>query len=113
GKQVKFVVGSAGGGGYEFYSRLVTRHMSEQSAGKPLFIVQAMPGAAGIISANYLYNVAARDGSEMGMVGRAVGTYSLLNPTDQAPKYDATKFNWLGSPQSEVGLVLARQPSPI
>ena len=28
GRQIKFVVGSAGGGGYEFYSRLLGRYMS-------------------------------------------------------------------------------------
>lgn len=113
GKQVKFVIGSAGAGGYEAYSRLITRTMSEHIPGHPLFIIQAMPGAGGIVSANYLYNIAARDGSELGMVGRAVGTQQLLDPNDQGPRYDAKKFNWIGSPESTVGLVIARQPSAI
>jgi tripartite-type tricarboxylate transporter receptor subunit TctC len=75
--------------------------------------MQNMPGAAGVVAANYLYNLAHRDGSEIGMVGRAVGTLPLLDPGNPGPKYVATKFNWIGTPQQEVGLVLVRMPSPI
>lgn len=113
GKQVKFVVGSAGGGGYEFYSRLVGRYMSRHLPGNPIFVVTAMPGAAGIIAANHLFNVAPKDGTEIGMVGRAAGTQPLLDPKDTGPRYTATKFNWIGSPQQEVGLVLARTSSAV
>jgi tripartite-type tricarboxylate transporter receptor subunit TctC len=113
GRQIKFVIGSAGGGGYEFYSRLLGRYMSRYLPGNPLFVVQAMPGAAGMIAANYLYNIAPRDGSEMGMVGRAVGIQPLIDPKDPGPRYVATKFNWIGTPQKEVGLVLVRASSPI
>ena len=113
GRQIKFVVGSAGGGGYEFYSRLLGRYMSKYLPGNPTFVVQSMPGAAGMIAANYLYNIAPRDGSEMGMVGRAVGIQPLIDPKDPGPRYVATKFNWIGTPQKEVGLVLVRTSSPI
>src|SRR5262245_56421512 len=113
GRQIKFVVGSAGGGGYEFYSRLLGRYMSRHLPGNPLFVVQSMPGAGGMVSANYLYNIAQRDGSEMGMVGRAVGTQPLLDPKDPGPRYVATKFNWIGTPQQEVGLVLVRTASTV
>lgn len=113
GKQIKFVVGSAGGGGYEVYSRLLSRHLSKHLPGHPIFVVSAMPGAAGIIAANYLYNLAPRDGSEIGMVGRATGTQPLLDPKDTGPRYDALRFNWIGSPQQEVGLVMARTDSAV
>jgi tripartite-type tricarboxylate transporter receptor subunit TctC len=113
GRQIKFVVGSQGGGGYEFYSRLLGRYMSRHLPGNPLFVVQAMPGAGGMVAANYLYNIAPRDGSELGMVGRAVGTQPLLDPKDPGPRYVATKFNWVGTPQQEVGLVMVRAASSI
>ena len=113
GRQVKFVIGSAGGGGYDFYSRLVARYLTRHLAGNPIFVMENKPGAAGVAAANYLYNQAPRDGSEIGMVGRAVGTLPLLDPGNPGPKYVATKFNWLGTPQQEVGLVLVRMPSPI
>jgi tripartite-type tricarboxylate transporter receptor subunit TctC len=113
GKQIKFVVGSAGGGGYESYSRLLIPYLSRHLPGHPTFVMQQMPGAAGMVAANYLYNIARRDGSELGMVGRGVGIEPLLDPKDPGPRYVAAKFNWIGTPQQEVGLVLMRLPSPI
>ncbi len=113
GKQIKFVVGSAGGGGYESYSRLMLPYLSRHLPGHPLFVLQEMPGAAGMVAANYLYNIARHDGSEIGMVGRGVGIEPLLDPKDRGPRYVAAKFNWIGTPQQEVGLVFMRLPSPI
>jgi tripartite-type tricarboxylate transporter receptor subunit TctC len=113
GKQVKLIVGGGVGGGYDFYGRVVTRFMSRYLPGHPTFVASNMPGAGGIIAANYLYNIAPRDGSEIAILGRAVATQSLLNPKDKAPRYTATNFNWIGTPQQEVGLVLARRTSNI
>jgi len=113
GRQIKFVVGSAGGGGYESYSRLLIPYLSRHLPGHPLFVLQEMPGAAGMVAANYLYNIARHDGSEIGMVGRGVGIEPLLDPKDRGPRYVAAKFNWIGTPQQEVGLVLVRSSSPI
>jgi tripartite-type tricarboxylate transporter receptor subunit TctC len=113
GKQVKLFVGSSAGTGYDVYARLVGRFMSKHLPGNPLIITPNMPGAGGVIVSNYLYNVAARDGSEIAMLPRGAATQPLLDPKDTAPKYAATKFNWIGTPQQEVGLLLVRQPSPI
>jgi tripartite-type tricarboxylate transporter receptor subunit TctC len=113
GKQVKFVVGSAGGGGYEVYSRLLLPYLTRHLPGHPLFVMQEMPGAGGMVAANYLYSIARQDGSEIGMVGRGTGIEPLLDPKDKALRYVATRFNWIGTPQQEVGLVLMRLPSPI
>jgi tripartite-type tricarboxylate transporter receptor subunit TctC len=113
GKQIKFVVGSAGGGGYESYSRLLLPYLSRHLPGHPLFVLQEMPGAAGMVAANYLYNIARQDGSEIGMVGRGVGIEPLLDPKDRGPRYVASKFNWIGTPQQEVGLIFMRLPSPV
>jgi tripartite-type tricarboxylate transporter receptor subunit TctC len=113
GKQVKLFVGSSAGTGYDTYARLVGRFMSKHLPGNPLIITPNMPGAGGIIVSNYLYNVAPRDGSEIAMLPRGAATQPLLEPKDAAPKYVATKFNWIGTPQQEVGLLLVRQPSPI
>ncbi len=113
GRQAKFFIASAGGGGYDFYARLVGRFMARHIPGNPLFVMQNMPGSGGVILANHLYNVAPRDGSEIGMVARAAGTQPLLDPKDKGPRYDATRFNWIGTPQQEVGLLLVRQSSPI
>jgi tripartite-type tricarboxylate transporter receptor subunit TctC len=113
GRQVKYILGSAGGGGYDAYTRTVTRHMGKHIPGNPTFVIQNMPGAGGVVAANYLYNVSPRDGSEIGMTGRASAIEALINPADRSIKFVATKFNWIGTPQQEIGMLLVWQPSPI
>ena len=113
GRQVKFIVGTAGGGGYEYYARLVCRFMARHLPGHPAVVLAGHARRRRRTAANHLYNVAKMDGSEIGMVGRAVGTQPLLDPRDKGPRYDAAKFNWIGTPQQEVGLLIVRQSSPI
>ena len=108
GRQVRLIIGGGVGGGYDFYGRVVARTMSRYLPGHPTFVASNMPGAGGIGAANYLANIAPKDGSEIAILGRAVATEQLLNPKDKAPRYAATSFNWIGTPQQEVGLVLAR-----
>src|SRR5258706_6187948 len=113
GKRIRFIVGSAGGGGYESYSRLVMRVMSRYIPGEPSVVVENMPGGGGLLMPNYLFNRSPRDGSEIGMAERAASYEPLINPEDGNAKFDALAFNWIGSPQREIGLVILREPSPI
>src|SRR5579871_121341 len=62
GKIVRLVVGSAPGGSYDAYARLVARHLGQYLAGQPTVIVQNLPGASGATSASFLYSSAPRDG---------------------------------------------------
>src|SRR5262245_56268458 len=52
------------GGGYDFYSRLLARHIGRHLPGNPTVVVKNMPGAGGVVLANYLQARAARDGTE-------------------------------------------------
>lgn len=99
GKSVAFIVASGAGGGYDLYARMIARHYPKYLAGNPGFVVQNMPGASGVRAMNYIYNVAAKDGSVIGMLPN----FSSLAPfykVNQA-KFDSTKFNWIGSPSQE------------
>jgi tripartite-type tricarboxylate transporter receptor subunit TctC len=113
GKQIKFMLGSAGGGGYDAYTRTIVRYMGKHIPGNPTFLVQNMPGAGGLVAANYIYNVAAKDGTEIGMTGRAAAIEALINPADKAVKFEATKFNWIGTPQQEIGVLLVATSTPV
>jgi tripartite-type tricarboxylate transporter receptor subunit TctC len=113
GKQIKLVVGAGSGGSYDVYGRLVAQFMTRHLPGHPSYVAPMMSGASGIIAANSLYNVAPRDGTELGIVGRAVTTLPLFDPGNKGIKYDVRKFNWIGSPQQEVGLLMVRGSSPI
>src|SRR5438552_3699083 len=67
-KQIRLIVGSAPGGGYDAYGRLLSQYMRQHIPGTPTIIVQNMPGAGSLVAANYIYNVAPKDGTAFGAV---------------------------------------------
>jgi tripartite-type tricarboxylate transporter receptor subunit TctC len=81
--------------------------------GHPNFVVENRPGGGGLLSSNYLYNVAPKDGSEIAMVERAAAMDPLINAKEGRAKFDPRKFGWIGSPTQEVGIGVLRLPSPI
>src|SRR5712671_1938088 len=95
GKRVNLVIGYGPGGGYDTYARLLARFIGEHIPGNPTVIAQNMPGAGSRGAANWLYNVAPKDGT-------VVATLSQTTPTDQALgqpgiQFEAQKFNWIGN----------------
>ena len=76
------------------HARVFAQHLQKYS-GHPVTI-KAVPGAAGVTAANYLYNVAEKDGTVIGLVQNNTPLEPLFG-TKEA-RYDATKFNWLGTP---------------
>src|SRR5882757_2685984 len=73
GKQIKLWIGfSTVSYGYDTYGRMLARHLPKYLPGNPTIIVQNRPGAGSLRLANYLYNVAPKDGSEIAMIGRGV-----------------------------------------
>jgi tripartite-type tricarboxylate transporter receptor subunit TctC len=101
-KRIQIIVGSGAGGGYDTYSRMLSRHMGRHIPGKPRFTVKNQPGAGSVIAANYVYNVAAQDGTVIGGIQRNIPFLPIFG--DKGPKYDPIKINWLGSLNSEVGV---------
>ena len=53
GKTIRLIVGFTAGGGYDAYTRTIGRHMGKHIPGNPVMIVENMPGAGSMISANY------------------------------------------------------------
>jgi tripartite-type tricarboxylate transporter receptor subunit TctC len=95
GKTINVLIGVNVGGGYDFEARLLARFMRAHIPGNPVLVPQNMIGAGGIKMANYLYSIAAQDGTAIGMfpntlvAAQAVGTEGV--------QYDANKFFWIGS----------------
>ena len=111
GKTVSLVVSSATGGGYDTLSRLVAKHMVRHMPGAPNIVVRNMPGAGGVIATNHLYNVASRDGLTFGQLQNTLPFEPLLG--NKEAMYDSSKFNWLGSPSYETGLLVVRAKAPV
>ena len=111
GKTVTFIIGSAAGGGYDTYSRLLAIHLGRHLEGRPSIIAQNMPGAGSIRAANYLYNVAAKDGTAIGMLDEAIYLNQMLGTPEL--KIDATKFNWIGRLLANSAVLFARRGAPV
>ena len=77
GKTIQMIVGSGAGGGYDLYARMVARHLGRFVPGNPGFITQIMPGAGGVVGANYVANVAAKDGTVIGGCSARGASYSI------------------------------------
>jgi tripartite-type tricarboxylate transporter receptor subunit TctC len=103
GKSLSFTVVYEPGGTYDLYSRLLVAHWSKHIPGNPAIVVQYMPGAGGLVGTLHLYNRAAQDGTQLGMLPRDIAINQILHPEDA--RYDARRFSWLGRISSYTGVV--------
>ena len=95
GKTVTIVVGQEPGTGFDIYSRTLARHFGRLIPGNPTIVVQNMPGASGVVSGNWLNNIAPKDGTVIGTFSQNVALEPLFG--NAAAKYDATKMLWIGN----------------
>ena len=105
GKTINLFVAFPAGGGYDIYSRLAARYMSRYIPGAPNIVTQNMPGAGGVKAANFLYDVALRDGTAIGMLADNAATEEVL--AMPGVTYVTAKFNWIGRVTSSVNIEAA------
>jgi tripartite-type tricarboxylate transporter receptor subunit TctC len=110
-KTIRIIVGSAPGGGYDAYARLVGDHMRRHIPGNPQIVIQNMPGAGSLVAMNHIANVAAKDGTVIGAINAAMTTQPLIKP--ETAKFDPRKMNWIGSTLREYHIGLLRANSPV
>jgi tripartite-type tricarboxylate transporter receptor subunit TctC len=103
GRTITFVTVFAPGGTYDFYGRMVATHLGNFVPGNPKIVVQYMPGAGGLTGAIRLATQAASDGTEIGMVDRAIAVNQVLRAG--AAPLDVRKFQWIGSVSSYGGVL--------
>lgn len=97
-------------GAYDGYARALARCLPRYIPGNPAIVVQGKPGAAGVVAANYLYNIAPRDGTVIATVHGNVLVAPLLS-TGQV-RFDLSKFGWIGNVTRDtyVGYVMSSAP---
>lgn len=105
GQTVIIYSSTSPGGGYDAYARLLARHIGKYLPGNPRILVKNMTGAAGFTLANYLYRVAAKDGTEIGILENNLPFAPLI--TGKPAEFDAVKFGWLGSLDRYVPIMFA------
>jgi tripartite-type tricarboxylate transporter receptor subunit TctC len=111
GKQVKVIVSFDTGTDYDQWTRLIIRHFGKHLDGHPSFVVQNMGAAGGILATNHLFNAAPADGTVIGMIGRNLPYFALVQEANA--RYDPVKFNWIGSPELTNRVCVATDKSGI
>ena len=102
GKSVTLVVGHETGTGFDIYARTLQRHLSRYIPGSPTIIVQNMVGASGLTAANWLYNVAPKDGTVMATFVHTIPFEPLMG--NSAARFEAAKFTWIGNLEESVAV---------
>jgi tripartite-type tricarboxylate transporter receptor subunit TctC len=100
-KKVTLVVGLEAGTGFDVYTRLLARHIGRHIPGNPQVVVQNMVGASGMVSANWLYNLAPKDGTAIATFSSSIPIAPLLGNT--AAKFDLARFSWLANLDESAG----------
>lgn len=116
GKTVTIIAGFPPGGGVDGMARLLARHIGDFIPGHPDTLVKNIPGAAGNVAANHLYNKAEPDGLTLAVPGRGWMTAKMFGEPGIA--FEALKFAYIGSTgvdnslfwiRSELGITNAEQ----
>ncbi|HSQ11685.1 MAG TPA: tripartite tricarboxylate transporter substrate-binding protein [Candidatus Deferrimicrobium sp.] len=110
GKTIRIIVGLPAGDAYDIYARMLATYMGKYIPGNPTLMVQNMPGASSMITANYVYNVAKPDGLTFGSTLPSLYFDQLLGRKEV--KFDWRKFTWLGSFESSNNLIYMRADTP-
>src|SRR5215472_7244515 len=92
GRKVSVVIGHEVGSGFDLYGRALARHMGRFIPGNPTLVPENMIGVAGFAAANWLYNVAARDGSVIATFAHTAPFEPLLGRG--TGRFDASRFTW-------------------
>jgi tripartite-type tricarboxylate transporter receptor subunit TctC len=110
GKQLRMIVGSAVGGGYDLFARIVARHIGNHIPGRPSVIVQNQPAAGGVVMANQLYGQGPKDGTVIGVPINGLPTAPLLQSGTQ---FDPVRLNWIGSTNREAYVAFVWHTVPV
>jgi len=111
GKTVTITVGYPPASGYTFYGQILARYLGDHIPGKPNVIVANMPGAGSIKAANYLYKVAPKDGTSIGIFSIGALIDELFG--ESTTSFDTTRFAWVGNMDQSVGVCVVRDTTGI
>jgi tripartite-type tricarboxylate transporter receptor subunit TctC len=110
GKTITIIVGTKAGDAYDLYPRLLAEYMPKYIPGSPNIIIQNVPGAASMIAANQVFNVAKPDGLTMGAIYPALYFEQLVKKPEV--RFDWNKFGWIGNPVTSNHLLYMRSDAP-
>jgi len=107
GKTINIYVGFGPGGSYDYYPRAFARYMGKYVPGNPAIAVQNMPGAGSMLAANYVFNVAPKDGTALGVAAQTMMLEEAMGGA--AVKFKSAEFNWIGRMTSVLEVMVLRE----
>jgi tripartite-type tricarboxylate transporter receptor subunit TctC len=110
GKTLNMVIGSATGGGFDAYARLIGRYMAKHLPGNPMVVPQNVPGSGGFAAGYRVAVSAPQDGTHIG----AVHPTTIVDPVLGDPRKSAKPldFAYLGSASTDVEACFLRTDAP-
>ena len=111
GKQIKMIIRSGVGGGYDLYARVLAAHIGKHIPGNPSVVPINMPGGGGIKAANYVATVAPKDGTILTIVSQGLAVDQALGLTSSL-EADLREFNWVGNMSSHNQVTVVWHTSP-
>ena len=96
GKQMRIIIRSGPGGGFDLYSRLLARHIVKHIPGNPTMVAQNMPAGGGIAAISYVGEIGPQDGTVVTMIGQSLPLDQALGYTPSF-KQDLRTFHWIGN----------------
>lgn len=109
GKTVRVVVGFSAGGGFDVYSRSISRHLGKHLPGNPTVIVENMTGAGSLVAANHIFKVAKPDGLTIGNINGGIFMQQLLGWP--GIEFDALKYEYVGVPVKDKSVCVMTKAS--
>lgn len=110
-RELEFIVSGAAGTSFDSWARVMSKYLAANIPGRPTVVVKGMPGGGHIRAANYLFNIAPKDGSSFGIFANSVPAGFAIK--DESIKFDVPKFNWLGSPDQPNRICVAKQGAQV
>jgi tripartite-type tricarboxylate transporter receptor subunit TctC len=109
-KEFNVYIGSAPGGGYDQYGRLLVRHIGRHLPGNTTVVPRNMPAGSGRAIMNFIFAIAPKDGSAVGTTLRNVPFDPLMGVTET--KMDPERLTWIGSMNAETSLCVSWHTTP-
>ena len=111
GKTIRMIVGYPAGASNDLAARALAKYLPRHLPGEPTVVTQNMPGGGSFIAANYIYNIAPKDGTILGLLAPTIAIDEKVGTP--GVKFVTSKFNWIGRETTSVGVTMVWHTSKV
>jgi tripartite-type tricarboxylate transporter receptor subunit TctC len=111
GKTLEMIVGYAAGSSNDIAAREVAKYLPRHLPGAPNIVTRNMPGGGSFVAGNYIYNIAAKDGTVLGLLAPTIAIDEKMGTS--GVKFVTSKFDWIGRETTSVGVTMVWHTSKV